>query len=306
VKEQEIPKFEADYLDLLAELADIVTLRDDRTGTGTRSVFGRKMTIANGPTDPFPLLSSKNVHVRSVIEELAWMLLGDTNAHALQARGVRIWNEWAREDGSLGPVYGAQWRNITGHNGERLDQLASLVWALVHDPWSRRHIVSAWNVADLPLMALAPCHMMMQWYVRRQGHDRILDLQVYQRSADVFLGLPFNLASYSFLLRLVAALTGYIPGTLSYVLGDVHLYHNHLEQAREQLSRRGHDALRASPVVLVSDAAAVELQAYRDRLMTATAPLSSEAFDLAVVTWRDGVTVESYKPLGRIAARVAV
>lgn len=296
---------ETQYLALLERLLEVPPSRPDRTKTGTRSLFGEKLIYPNGPDDPFPLLQSKRVHVRSIVEELAWMLLGRTDVQYLQERGVRIWNEWARPDGSLGPIYGRQWRNLDA-GGVRVDQLATLVWNLVHDPWSRRHVVSAWNVLDLPFMALVPCHMMMQWYVSDTNAGRVLDVQVYQRSADVFLGLPFNLASYAFLHRLVADICGYTAGTIHYVLGDVHLYSNHEGQAKQQLSRAAQIADLEPAIMMMSDAARDEILTYREWLYASSQPFSSAAFDLAVVAWRDGVQVVRYNSLAAIKAPVAV
>jgi thymidylate synthase len=220
------------YLDLLQDVLDNGTAKDDRTGTGTRSVFGRqtRYDLADG----FPLVTTKKVHVKSIIHELLWFLAGDSNVAYLQDNGVKIWNEWADpETGDLGPVYGVQWRSWGTPDGETIDQLAAVVEAISTDPHSRRHIVSAWNVAAIPHMALPPCHTMFQFYV---DGDR-LSLQLYQRSADLFLGVPFNIASYSLLLMMVARATGYLPGEFVHTLGDAHLYTNHFDQALEQLGR---------------------------------------------------------------------
>ena len=219
------------YLALLREILDHGTLKADRTGTGTRSVFGRqlRLDLAAG----FPLLTTKRVFWRGVVEELLWFLRGETNARTLEKRGVRIWSPWANEDGELGPVYGAQWRSWPAPDGERIDQLAEVLERLRDNPDSRRHIVSAWNVGELAAMNLPPCHLLFQFYVA-EGR---LSCQIYQRSADLFLGVPFNLASYALLTHLVARHVGLGVGELSWVGGDCHLYENHLEQAREQLSR---------------------------------------------------------------------
>jgi thymidylate synthase len=222
---------ERQYLDLLAELIADGARRGDRTGTGTLSVFGRQMRfdLARG----FPLLTTKKVHFRSILLELIWFLRGDTNVRWLQARGCTIWDEWADETGELGPVYGKQWRSWAAPDGRTIDQIASVVKGLKTNPASRRHIVSAWNPADVDAMALPPCHCLFQFYVA----DGRLSCQLYQRSADVFLGVPFNIASYALLTHLVGKVTGLEPGDLVITLGDAHLYLNHLDQARRQLAR---------------------------------------------------------------------
>lgn len=220
------------YLDLLRDVLDNGTAKADRTGTGTYSVFGRqtRYDLADG----FPLVTTKKVHVKSIIHELLWFLAGDSNIGYLQRNGVRIWNEWADpETGDLGPVYGVQWRSWGTPNGETIDQFSAVVETIRRDPHSRRHIVSAWNVAAIPAMALPPCHTLFQFYV---DGDR-LSLQLYQRSADLFLGVPFNIASYSLLLMMVARATGYLPGEFIHTLGDAHIYSNHLDQVRQQLGR---------------------------------------------------------------------
>jgi thymidylate synthase len=219
------------YLDLLARILDEGVEKEDRTGTGTRSVFGHQMRfhLAAG----FPLVTTKKVHTRSVFAELLWFLRGDTNVKWLHDRGVTIWDEWADENGDLGPVYGYQWRSWPTPDGGHVDQLRQVVEAIRRDPDSRRHLVSAWNVADIPQMALAPCHAMFQFYVA-EGR---LSCQLYQRSADVFLGVPFNIASYALLTHMVAKVTGLAVGDFVHTLGDAHLYSNHLEQARLQLTR---------------------------------------------------------------------
>ena len=224
------------YLDLVQRILDEGVAKGDRTGTGTRSVFGHQMRF--DLTEGFPLVTTKKVHTRSVFAELLWFLRGDTNVKWLQDRGVTIWDEWADENGDLGPVYGYQWRSWPTPDGRHVDQIAQVVEQLRRDPDSRRHIVSAWNVADIPQMALAPCHTMFQFYVApsETGPGR-LSCQLYQRSADVFLGVPFNIASYALLTHMVAQVTGLLVGDFVHTLGDAHLYDNHLEQARLQLTR---------------------------------------------------------------------
>lgn len=219
------------YLDLVQRVLDEGVDRDDRTGTGTRSVFGHQMRF--NLDAGFPLVTTKKVHVRSVVVELLWFLRGSTNVGWLQDRGVTIWDEWADADGELGPVYGHQWRSWPAPDGRRVDQIAAVVDSLRSNPASRRHIVSAWNVADLGDMALPPCHTLFQFYVA-EGR---LSCQLYQRSADVFLGIPFNIASYALLTHLVAKVTGLEPGDFVHTLGDAHLYHNHFAQAQLQLTR---------------------------------------------------------------------
>jgi thymidylate synthase len=226
------------YLDLLRRILDGGVEKADRTGTGTLSVFGHQMRF--DLTQGFPLVTTKKIHTRSVFAELLWFLRGDTNVKWLQDRGVTIWDEWADADGNLGPVYGYQWRSWPRPDGEHVDQIAQVVQALRSDPSSRRHIVSAWNVADIPQMALAPCHALFQFYVAPpadgSGRGR-LSCQLYQRSADVFLGVPFNIASYALLTHMVAQVTGLGVGDFVHTLGDAHLYSNHLDQARLQLTR---------------------------------------------------------------------
>jgi thymidylate synthase len=219
------------YLDLLAHIRDAGLRKQDRTGTGTRSVFGHQMRfdLAEG----FPLLTTKKVHLKSVIHELLWFLQGSTNIRYLKEHGVTIWDEWAGADGELGPVYGRQWRSWPTVDGRHIDQIAALVDGLKRDPDSRRHIVSAWNVGELKDMALPPCHCLFQFYV---GDGR-LSCQLYQRSADMFLGVPFNIASYALLTMMLAQVTGHAPGEFVHTFGDLHLYENHLEQADEQLKR---------------------------------------------------------------------
>jgi thymidylate synthase len=219
------------YLDLVERILVEGVEREDRTGTGTRSVFGHQMRF--DLTTGFPLVTTKKIHLRSVVAELAWFLRGDTNVAWLQEQGVTIWDEWADERGDLGPIYGAQWRSWPTPDGRQVDQLAEVVGQIRTTPWSRRLVVSAWNVGDLPRMALTPCHAMFQFYVA-EGR---LSCQLYQRSADVFLGVPFNIASYALLTHLVAQVTGLEPGEFIHTFGDAHLYLNHLDQARTQLGR---------------------------------------------------------------------
>ena len=218
------------YLDMMADILEKGDLRQDRTGTGTYSVFGRQMRfdLAAG----FPLLTTKKMHLKSIIHELLWFLQGDTNVSYLQQNGVRIWNEWADEEGNLGPVYGHQWRRWDTAQGP-VDQLSELVKNLRENPYSRRHIVSAWNVGDIPKMALPPCHLLFQFHVSRGR----LSCQLYTRSQDFFLGTPFNIASYALLTMMVAQQVDLEPGEFVWTGGDVHLYTNHLEQAKLQLSR---------------------------------------------------------------------
>lgn len=215
------------YLDLLRDIMENGTDKLDRTGVGTRSVFGRQMRfdLSKG----FPLVTTKKVHLKSIIYELLWFLKGDTNVKYLQEHGVRIWNEWADENGELGPVYGSQWRNW---NGEGIDQIAQVIETLKKNPNDRRMIVSAWNVGKIAEMHLPPCHMMFQFYVANNK----LSCMLYQRSCDMFLGVPFNIASYALLTMMVAQVCGYEPGEFVHTLGDTHIYHNHFEQVREQLS----------------------------------------------------------------------
>jgi len=224
------------YLDLLQRILDEGVEKSDRTGTGTLSVFGHqtRYDLAAG----FPLVTTKKVHTRSVFGELLWFLRGDTNVRWLQERGITIWDEWADEFGDLGPVYGAQWRSWPAPDGRHLDQLAQVIDQIRTNPDSRRHLVSAWNPADIPAMALAPCHALFQFYVSPQddGPGR-LSCQLYQRSADVFLGVPFNIASYALLTHMVAQVAGLEVGDFVHTLGDAHLYLNHLDQARLQLTR---------------------------------------------------------------------
>ncbi len=243
------------YLDLLSRVLDEGVPKNDRTGTGTLSLFGHQMRF--DLREGFPLVTTKKVHTRSVFAELLWFLRGDTNVKWLQDRGVTIWDEWADESGALGPVYGYQWRSWPRPDGGHVDQIKNVIDAIRSDPDSRRHIVSAWNVADIPQMALAPCHALFQFYVAPGGSGPgRLSCQLYQRSADVFLGVPFNIASYALLTHMVARVTGLEPGDFVHTLGDAHLYSNHVEQARLQLSRepRPLPTLRLDPTVSEIDA----------------------------------------------------
>jgi thymidylate synthase len=260
------------YLDLLDHVLTAGVCKSDRTGTGTRSVFGHQMRfdLAAG----FPLVTTKKVHVRSIIHELLWFLRGETNVQYLRDHGVTIWDEWADPDGELGPVYGKQWRNWEGAAGE-VDQMRDVVEQIKTNPDSRRLIVSAWNVSDVPRMALPPCHLLFQFYVA-EGR---LSCQLYQRSADVFLGVPFNIASYALLTMMVAQATGLEPGDFVHTLGDAHLYDNHLEQAALQLTR----APRPLP----------------------TMRLNSAVTDLFAFRFED-FTLENYEPHPHIKAPVAV
>ncbi len=219
------------YLDLLQRILDEGAVKDDRTGTGTKSVFGHQMRF--NLEDGFPLLTTKKLHLKSIIYELLWFLKGDTNVRYLQDHGVRIWNEWADEQGELGPVYGYQWRSWPDYNGGHIDQISQVVDQIKNNPNSRRIIVNAWNVACVNDMKLPPCHLLFQFYVA----DGRLSLQLYQRSADTFLGVPFNIASYALLLQMMSQVTGLRAGDFVHTTGDTHLYLNHLEQARLQLTR---------------------------------------------------------------------
>lgn len=219
------------YLDLLNTIMTTGVDRGDRTGTGTRSIFGHQMRF--DLSQGFPLLTTKKLHLKSIIYELLWFLAGDTNARYLQEHGVRIWNEWADPDGSLGHIYGYQWRSWPDYRGGSIDQISQAVNDIVNNPESRRIIVSAWNVGDLDNMNLPPCHAFFQFYVA----DGRLSLQLYQRSADCFLGVPFNIASYALLTMMMAQVTGLKPGDFIHTLGDTHIYHNHFEQVKLQLTR---------------------------------------------------------------------
>ena len=264
---------EQQYLDLLEELLERGARKSDRTGTGTLSVFGRQMRFSL--EDSFPLLTTKKLHLKSIIYELLWFLRGDTNVRWLQERGVTIWDEWADENGELGPVYGYQWRHWRTPQGGEIDQITQVIESLRKKPDSRRHIVSAWNPADVERMALPPCHLLFQFYVA-EGR---LSCQMYQRSADLFLGVPFNIASYALLTLMVAQVSGLKRGEFVLALGDAHLYLNHLEQAREQLAR----APRPFP---------------RMRL-------NPEVKDLAAFRYED-FTLEGYDPHPAIKAPIAV
>ena len=261
------------YHDLLKLILDTGIDRSDRTGTGTRSLFGHQMRfdLAHG----FPLVTTKKLHVKSIVHELLWFLAGDTNIAYLKANGVRIWDEWADENGDLGPVYGKQWRSWSRPDGGSIDQIANLVHGLKTNPYSRRHIVSAWNPALVDDMALPPCHCLFQFYVA----DGKLSCQLYQRSADVFLGVPFNIGSYALLTLMLAQVTGLKAGDFVHSFGDVHLYHNHFDQAREQLTR----AFRPLPSMQLN-------------------PAIDDIFGFSY----DDFTLENYDPHPAIKAVVAV
>ncbi|HOY48256.1 MAG TPA: thymidylate synthase [Flavobacteriales bacterium] len=261
------------YQALLAHILENGTQKHDRTGTGTISCFGYQMRfdLSKG----FPIVTTKKVHLRSIIHELLWFLKGDTNIAYLKENGVSIWDEWADENGNLGPVYGHQWRSWPGKNGETIDQISKLVHMLRTNPDSRRLIVSAWNVADVDQMALPPCHCLFQFYVA----DGKLSCQLYQRSADTFLGVPFNIASYALLTLMLAQVCGLEPGEFVHTFGDVHLYSNHLEQARLQLSRDP----KPLPVMKIN-------------------PAVKELFDFTF----DDFTLEGYEPHPAIKAAVAI
>jgi thymidylate synthase len=233
------------YLDLLRRVLDEGVKKSDRTGTGTLSVFGHQMRfdLAEG----FPLVTTKKLHVKSIVHELLWFLAGDTNIRYLKENGVRIWDEWADENGDLGPIYGKQWRSWAAPDGRVIDQISDVIAQIRKNPDSRRLIVTAWNPADIDKMSLAPCHCLFQFYVV----DGKLSCQLYQRSGDSFLGVPFNIASYALLTLMVAQVTGLEPGDFVHTLGDAHLYMNHLDQAREQLRRepRGLPTMRLNPEV---------------------------------------------------------
>jgi len=233
------------YLDLLSHVMEHGTEKKDRTGTGTISTFGYQMRF--DLSERFPLMTTKKLHLRSIIHELLWFLSGDTNIKYLQENGVRIWNEWADADGNLGPVYGYQWRSWPAADGRAIDQISAVVSSLKTNPDSRRHIVSAWNAGEIEKMALPPCHILFQFYVA----DGRLSCQLYQRSADIFLGVPFNIASYSLLTMMMARVTGYEPGEFIHTLGDAHIYLNHIEQVKLQLTRepRSLPVMRLNPAV---------------------------------------------------------
>ena len=261
------------YLDLLRHIRTEGVFKGDRTGTGTESVFGHQMRIDLGAG--FPLLTTKKLHLKSIIHELLWFLTGDTNVKALNDEGVTIWDDWADENGELGPVYGHQWRSWPATDGRGIDQIAGVIESIKTDPNSRRHIVSAWNPADVEKMALPPCHCLFQFYVL-DGH---LSCQLYQRSADVFLGVPFNIASYALLTIMVAQVTDLQPGDFVHTFGDAHLYANHIEQADIQLSRQ--------PWTLP------------------TMTLNADITDIFGFTYGD-FTLEGYQPHPHIAAPIAV
>ena len=242
------------YEDLLRHVMANGTVKSDRTGTGTRSVFGHQMRFSLA--DGFPLITTKQVHFRSVANELLWFLRGDSNIGWLKEQGVTIWDEWADENGELGPVYGVQWRSWPTPDGRHIDQISEVLDAIATNPDSRRLIVSAWNVAELSTMALPPCHVLFQFYVA----DGTISCQLYQRSADLFLGVPFNIASYALLLTMVAQQTGLRPGDLVWTGGDCHIYDNHVEQVTEQLSRD----VRPFPELVVRKAASIFDYSYTD------------------------------------------
>ena len=261
------------YLDLLERILTEGVKKTDRTGTGTLSIFGHQMRF--NMEEGFPLLTTKKLHLKSIIYELLWFLHGDTNVRYLQEHGVRIWNEWADENGELGPVYGHQWRSWPDYQAGTIDQIQQVLDQIRHTPDSRRMLVSAWNVAEVNNMALPPCHTMFQFYVA----DGRLSLQLYQRSADTFLGVPFNIASYALLLQMMAQVTGLRPGEFIHTTGDTHLYLNHLEQAREQLKRTP----RPLPKMVIN----------------------SEVKDLFSFDYSD-FTLTDYDPWPHIAAQVSV
>lgn len=261
------------YLDLLNRIMTEGVDRGDRTGTGTRSVFGHQMRF--DLSEGFPLLTTKKLHLKSIIYELLWFLKGDTNVKYIQDNGVRIWNEWARPDGDLGHIYGYQWRSWPDYNGGHIDQIKEVIETIKNNPESRRIIVSAWNVADIPGMALPPCHILFQFYVA----DGRLSLMLYQRSADCFLGVPFNIASYALLLMMVAQVTGLKPGEFIHTLGDTHIYHNHFDQVKLQLEREP----RPLPVMKIN-------------------PEVKDIFDFKY----EDFTLEDYNPHPHIKGTVAV
>ena len=261
------------YLDLLHRILSEGTRKEDRTGTGTISVFGHQMRF--NLEEGFPLLTTKKLHLKSIIYELLWFLQGNTNVKYLQDHGVRIWNEWADENGELGPVYGHQWRSWPDYNGGVIDQISNVVEQIKKNPDSRRLIVSAWNVAEVDSMALPPCHTLFQFYVA----DGKLSLQLYQRSADTFLGVPFNIASYALLLQMMAQVTGLKPGEFVHTTGDTHVYTNHLEQVQLQLTR----APRTLPVMRIN-------------------PEVKSIFDFQY----EDFVLENYDPWPHIAGKVSV
>ena len=249
------------YQELLRRVLDEGEYREDRTGTGTFSLFGEQLKF--DLQEGFPLLTTKKLHTKSIFGELLWFLSGSTNTKPLKDAGISIWDEWADDEGDLGPVYGKQWRSWECPDGRVIDQVEEVIRSIPIDPWSRRHIVSAWNVADLEAMALPPCHLLFQFYVRAgdDGTPRFLDCQLYQRSADMFLGLPYNIASYALLMHIVSSITGLKPGVLTISVGDAHLYANHMMQAQLLLSREPRmlpqlslrSSLRQGPGVITLD-----------------------------------------------------
>lgn len=261
------------YLNLIQDILDNGAVKTDRTGTGTKSIFGHQMRF--NLEEGFPLITTKKLHLKSIIHELLWFLKGDTNVHYLQENGVRIWNEWADEDGDLGHIYGYQWRSWPDYNGGHIDQIKEVIRQIKETPDSRRMIVSAWNVADLDKMNLPPCHLLFQFYVA----DGRLSLQLYQRSADTFLGVPFNIASYALLLMMVAQVTGLKAGDFVHTTGDTHLYLNHLDQARLQLTREP----RPLPRMVIN-------------------PEVKDIFDFKYEDFK----LENYDPWPHIAAKVSV
>ena len=261
------------YLDLMRLVLDTGSEKIDRTGVGTISTFGHQMRF--NLEDGFPILTTKKLHLKSIIHELIWFLQGDTNINYLNQHGVRIWNEWADESGELGPVYGEQWRSWPAGDGKTIDQISELVLGLKNNPDSRRHLVTAWNPAVLNKMALPPCHCLFQFYVSNER----LSCQLYQRSADIFLGVPFNIASYALLTLMLAQVTNYLPGEFIHTMGDAHIYKNHLVQVREQLTR--------SPKPLPK------------------MRLNPEVMDIFDFTYEDFNLID-YNPAPHIAAKVAV
>lgn len=261
------------YLNLIQDILDNGAVKTDRTGTGTKSIFGHQMRF--NLEEGFPLITTKKLHLKSIIHELLWFLKGDTNVHYLQENDVRIWNEWADEDGDLGHIYGYQWRSWPDYNGGHIDQIKEVIRQIKETPDSRRMIVSAWNVADLDKMNLPPCHLLFQFYVA----DGRLSLQLYQRSADTFLGVPFNIASYALLLMMVAQVTGLKAGDFVHTTGDTHLYLNHLDQARLQLTREP----RPLPRMVIN-------------------PEVKDIFDFKYEDFK----LEDYDPWPHIAAKVSV
>jgi len=261
------------YLDLCRHVLERGVDRPDRTGTGTRSIFGWQMRFDLG--DGFPLMTTKKLNTKAIVHELLWFLRGETNVRSLQAAGVHIWDEWADANGELGPVYGSQWRSWPARDGGTIDQIANVVRSLREQPWSRRHVVCAWNVADIDRMALAPCHCLFQFYAA----DGRLSCQLYQRSADLFLGVPFNIASYGLLTHMVAQVCGLAPHEFVHTLGDAHIYFNHVQQLRRQLQREP----RPLPTVR----------------------LNPEVRDIFGFRFED-VTFESYDPHPPIRAEISV